>query len=80
MDAGFVVVERELCVLNITSYKISVVLIFVRTCTDDLFTPSNEKEEKEMVFGIILFATWMLFSLAYLSEMDEYLNGKDDED
>lgn len=33
-----------------------------------------------MVFGIILFATWMLFSWAYLSEMDEYLNGGDDED
>lgn len=91
MDAGLLVVERELCVLKIASYEISnilkiasyvvsVVLIFVRTCTDGIFTSYNEKEEKEMVFGIILFVTWMLFSWAYLSEMDEYLNGKDDED
>lgn len=33
-----------------------------------------------MAFGIILFVIWVLFSWAYLSEMDEYLNGKDDED
>lgn len=37
------------------------------------------KEEKEMWFGILLFVVWVLFSWAYLSEMDEYLNG-DDED
>ncbi len=33
-----------------------------------------------MVFGIVLFVTWMLFSWAYLSEMDQYLNGEYDED
>lgn len=32
-----------------------------------------------MWFGILLFVVWVLFSWAYLSEMDEYLNN-DDED
>lgn len=32
-----------------------------------------------MWFGILLFVIWALFSWAYLSEMDEYLNS-DDED
>lgn len=32
-----------------------------------------------MWFGLVLFVVWVLFSLAYLSEIDEYLNG-DDED
>ena len=33
-----------------------------------------------MWFGLLLFIIWALFSWAYLSEMDEYLNGEDDED
>ena len=32
-----------------------------------------------MWFGILLFVIWGLFSWAYLSEMDEYLNNNDED-